>query len=155
MEAGRSPLIYVIACCDPIRYFWKMNNAIHLLIADDHPLIRQGLRLVLSDDPTIRVAGEAVDGQQVIKLLAVLDIQVILMDIRMPVLDGIRTTQYITDHFPLVKVLGLSLLDYPGYAREMLSAGALGCLPKTVSGTVLRAAIRTVARGQRYTNVEH
>ncbi len=123
---------------------------IHLLITDDHPLIRQGLQLVLLNDPDIRVVGEATHGQQVIKLLDVLDIHVVLMDIRMPGWDGIRTTDHITRHFPLVKVLGFSLHEYPGYAQQMLSAGALGCLPKTVSGTVLREAIRTVARGEKF-----
>lgn len=127
-----------------------MDELIHLLIADDHPLIRQGLQLVLSDGPDIRVVGEAVDGAQVLSQLKVLPVHVVLMDISMPRLDGIQTTRQITQYFPTVKVLGLSLHEYPAYADEMLTAGALGCLPKSVSGRVLQEAIRTVARGEPF-----
>lgn len=127
-----------------------MDDLIHLLIADDHPFVRQGLQRVLSHDPNIRVVGEATDGPQVLVQLVTLEVDVVLMDVRMPVLDGIRTTERIAQQFPSVRVLGLSLYEYTGYAHEMLLAGALGCLPKTVAGPVLLQAIRTVARGEPF-----
>ena len=147
-------MTYVMVCRDLTHYVYGMLIPIHLLIADDHPFVRQGLALLLSGDPDMRVVGEAINGHQVLVQLVELDVHVVLMDVRMPILDGIQTTERIARDFPEVKVLGLSLYEYPGYAEAMRSAGALGCLPKSVSGSVLREAIRTVAQGQRFVHYD-
>jgi DNA-binding NarL/FixJ family response regulator len=127
-----------------------MDETIPILIADDHPLVRQGLRYVLAGAPEMPVVGEAINGQQVIDWLPTTPARVVLMDIRMPVLDGIQATLHIVQHFPQVNVLGLSLYDEPYYTADMLRAGALGCIPKGVPSEVLFAAVRTVARGESY-----
>jgi DNA-binding NarL/FixJ family response regulator len=126
-----------------------MEEDIALLIADDHPLIRQGFRYLLDNVPQVQVVGEAVNGQQVIEQLPTLRVRVVLMDVRMPVLDGIHTTAHVVRYFPEVHVLGLSY-DEPYYTQDMLRAGALGCIPKSVSAETLVRAVRTVARGERY-----
>lgn len=127
-----------------------MDEDISLLIADDHPLIRQGLRYVLADVPEMSVIGEATNGQQVIEQLPTTPVRVVLMDIQMPVLDGIQATLHIVRYFPQVKVLGLSLYDEPYYTADMLRAGALGCIPKSVTTPTLVQAVRTVAHGEPY-----
>ena len=132
-----------------------MEEDIPLLIADDHPLIRQGLRYLLANVPCVQVVGEAVNGQQIIEQLPTLRVRVVLMDVQMPVLDGIRTTAHVVRYFPEVHVLGLSLYDEPYYTQDMLRAGALGCIPKNVSTEVLVRALRTVAQGEYYTYDGH
>lgn len=140
-------MTYVMVCGDLIGYVWSMLIPIHLLIVDNHPLIRQGLQLLLAGDPDVRVVGEATNGHQVLGQLVTLDVNVVLMEIS---LEGIQATERIARDFSAVKVLGLSQQEYPGYVRDMLSAGALGCLPKTVAAPVLSEAIRAVAQGKHF-----
>jgi len=127
-----------------------MHLPVRLLIADDHPYIRDALRLLLSSHPEVLVVGEAENGWQTIELVQGLLVDVVLMDIQMPELDGIQATRHLSQYFPQIKVLALTLHDEPYYIQDILAAGALGCMPKVVDTKTLIRAIRTVADGQPF-----
>ncbi|MFE0176628.1 response regulator [Streptomyces sp. NPDC059002] len=121
---------------------------ITVLIADDQPLVRRGLTLVLLSDPAIEVVGEVGDGEQAVAAAHELRPDIVLMDIRMPVLDGVRATERLAAELPRCRVLALSTFDMDEYVVGALRAGAAGFLPKDVSPEDLVAALRTVQRGE-------
>ncbi|WP_329611455.1 response regulator transcription factor [Kitasatospora herbaricolor] len=121
---------------------------IRVLIADDQPLVRRGLSLILSPDPTFEVVGEAENGEQTVTAARLLRPDVVVMDIRMPVLDGVGATQELARTLPSCRVLALSTFDMDEYVVAALRAGAHGFLPKDVSPEELGAAIRTVHAGE-------
>ncbi|MEV0258912.1 response regulator transcription factor [Streptomyces sp. NPDC050732] len=121
---------------------------ITVLIADDQPLVRRGLSLILLSDPAVEVVGEVGDGEQAIAAARELRPDVILMDIRMPVLDGVRATERLAAELPGCRVLALSTFDMDEHVVGALRAGASGFLPKDVSPEELVAALRTVHRGE-------
>ncbi|MEM9671796.1 MAG: response regulator transcription factor [Cyclobacteriaceae bacterium] len=127
-----------------------MHLPVRLLIADDHPFIRDALRLLLSGQPEVLVVGEAENGWQTIELVQGLLVDVVLMDIQMPELDGIQATRHLSKYFPQIKVLALTLHDEPYYIQDILAAGALGCMPKVINTKTLIQAIHTVADGQPF-----
>ncbi|MGW6271014.1 response regulator [Streptomyces sp. NPDC055060] len=124
------------------------SDGITVLIADDQPLVRRGLSLILLSDPAIRVVGEVGDGEQAVAAALELRPDVVLMDIRMPVLDGVRATERLTAELPGCRVLALSTFDMDEHVVGALRAGAAGFLPKDVSPEELVAALRTVHRGE-------
>ncbi|WP_207898073.1 response regulator [Amycolatopsis pittospori] len=119
---------------------------IRVLIADDQELVREGLSVVLSAQPDIEVVGEAVDGRHAVEQVGTLAPDLVLMDIRMPVLDGLRATRMITDR-DATKVLVLTTFDLDEYVYEALRAGASGFLLKDASARTLAEAVRVVATG--------
>ncbi|MFF9049791.1 response regulator [Streptomyces erythrochromogenes] len=121
---------------------------IRVLIADDQPLVRRGLALILGPDPEFEVVGEAEDGARAVALARELRPDVVVMDIRMPVLDGVRATAELARTLPDVRVLALSTFDMDEYVVAALRAGAYGFLPKDVSPEELSAAVRTVHGGE-------
>ena len=121
---------------------------IQVLMADDHSLIRQGLRLLLEDQPDIAVVGEARDGREAIDKTLELKPDVLILDIAMPVLGGLEAAREIAHHRPRTRILGLSVRRDAAYAREMLRAGAYGYLTKEASHDELLAAIRAVRDGE-------
>ncbi|BAJ28105.1 MULTISPECIES: response regulator transcription factor [Kitasatospora] len=121
---------------------------IRLLIADDQPLVRRGLSLILSPDPALQVVGEAENGAHAVELARELRPDVVVMDIRMPVLDGVDATRELARVLPDCRVLALSTFDLDEYVVAALRAGACGFLPKDVSPEELGAAIRTVHTGE-------
>ncbi|MFI1678334.1 response regulator [Streptomyces sp. NPDC020607] len=121
---------------------------ITVLIADDQPLVRRGLSLILRSDPVIEVIGEVDDGEQAVAAAHELRPDVVLMDIRMPVLDGVRATERLSAELPRCRVLALSTFDMDEHVVGALRAGASGFLPKDVSPEELVAALRTVHRGE-------
>ncbi|MFD6109499.1 response regulator [Streptomyces yangpuensis] len=121
---------------------------IRVLIADDQPLVRRGLALILGPDPEFEVVGEAEDGARAIALARELRPDVVVMDIRMPVLDGVRATEELARTLPDVRVLALSTFDMDEYVVAALRAGAYGFLPKDVSPEELGAAVRIVHAGE-------
>ncbi|MGW3465533.1 response regulator, partial [Streptomyces olivaceoviridis] len=125
-----------------------MTPGIRVLIADDQPLVRRGLSLILSPDPAFEVVGEAEDGAQAVALARRLSPDVVVMDIRMPVLDGVGATEELARTLPGCRVLALSTFDMDEYVVAALRAGAHGFLPKDVSPEDLAAAIRTVHTGE-------
>ena len=120
---------------------------LRVLLADDQPLLRMGFRLALDTQPGLRVIGEAANGLEAVAAAQDLAPDVIVMDVRMPVLDGIQATAQITERTPDAKVLILTTFDLDEYAFAGLRAGASGFLLKDVPPQELVAAIRTVAAG--------
>jgi len=120
---------------------------IRVLIADDQAVVRAGLRMILESQEGIEVAGEAADGQQALRLVSDLDPDVVLMDVRMPVLDGIEAARRLTDGGARTRVLVLTTYGLDGDVYEALKAGAAGFLLKTESPQQLIEAVRVVAAG--------
>ncbi len=120
---------------------------ITVLLVDDQSLLRMGMRLVLEAADDITVVGEAGDGAAALTQVAALDPDVVLMDVRMPGMDGIDATARITAEHPRTRVLILTTFDLDEYAFEGLRAGASGFLIKDAPPTDLVRAIRTVAAG--------
>ena len=118
-----------------------------VLIADDQALVRVGLRKILEFEPEIEVAGEALDGADAVRLTARLRPDVVLMDIRMPVLDGIEATRRITGAHADTRVLILTTFGLDSYVYEALRAGASGFMLKDVPPDELLTAIRAVHSG--------
>jgi len=123
------------------------DERVRVLLVDDDDLMRAGLRSVLSSDETIEVVGEAGDGRGVVKLIRELRPELVLMDIRMPGLDGISATREVLAAEPEVKVVILTTFEEDDYIFEALSAGASGFLLKRTKPEELIAAIHTVADG--------
>jgi DNA-binding NarL/FixJ family response regulator len=121
--------------------------SISVLLADDQPLLRRGFRMILEAEGDLIVAAEAADGEEAVDLARRHAPDVVLMDIRMPGLDGIEATQRITAADTHVRVLVLTTFDLDEYAFGALRAGASGFLLKDVRPAELVAAIRTVAAG--------
>ncbi|MFB7911721.1 response regulator [Kitasatospora sp. NPDC056076] len=125
-----------------------MTGRIRVLLVDDQPLVRRGLSLILSPDPSLTVVGEAGDGEQAVAAALRLRPDVVVMDIRMPVLDGVGATERLARELPGCRVLALSTFDMDEYVVAALRAGAHGFLPKDVSPEELSSAIRTVHAGE-------
>lgn len=124
------------------------SRPIRVLLADDQPLLRTGFRMVLGAEPDLDVVGEAGDGVQAVDLARRLLPDVVLMDVRMPKLDGIAATRTIVESRLPVRVLILTTFDLDEYVVGGLRAGASGFLAKDVAADDLVAAIRTVAAGE-------
>jgi DNA-binding NarL/FixJ family response regulator len=120
---------------------------IRLLLVDDQALFRQGLRGLLQLEDDFEIVGEAENGQQAIELVAQLQPDVVLMDIRMPVCNGVEATRAIHQSYPWVRILVLTTFDEDEYVWPSLQAGALGYLLKSTSAKQVAAAVRTVADG--------
>ena len=120
---------------------------IRVLLVDDQALVRGGLRLILDAEPDIEVVAEAGNGRDAVQQAARFDPTVVLMDIRMPELDGLEATRRILAGDPAARVLILTTFDLDEYVFEALSAGASGFVLKDDPPEQLIAAIRTVAAG--------
>lgn len=118
-----------------------------LLIVDDQRLMREGLRTLLELEDDLEIAGEAEDGAAAVELYAALQPDVVLMDIRMPNLDGVEATHRLRQRWPQARVIILTTFDDDAYVFDGLRAGAMGYLLKDVSGAELAEAIRKVAGG--------
>jgi DNA-binding NarL/FixJ family response regulator len=124
------------------------RKPVRVLLADDQPLLRTGFRMVLGGEPDLDIVGEAGDGAEAVDLARRLLPDVVLMDIRMPRLDGVAATKAIVDARLPVRVLILTTFDLDEYVVGALRAGASGFLAKDVPAEDLVAAIRTVAAGE-------
>ncbi|QGV81870.1 response regulator [Streptomyces ficellus] len=125
-----------------------MNAIVKVLIADDQPLVRRGLALMLDPEPGFQVVAEAADGAEAVRLAHEHRPDVVVMDIRMPVLDGIAATERLTSELPGCRVLALSTFDMDEHVVGALRAGACGFLPKDISPEDLVAALRVVRDGE-------
>ena len=121
--------------------------SIRVVIADDQGMVRSGFSVLLNAQPDIEVIAEAVNGEEAIARAAELHPDVILMDVRMPVLDGLQATRVITAMDGAPKVLVLTTFDLDDYVYEALRSGASGFLLKDASAGELAAAVRLVAAG--------
>jgi DNA-binding NarL/FixJ family response regulator len=124
-----------------------MTSPIRVVVADDQPLVRTGLRMVLSDVEDITIVGEAADGHEAIALAATEHPDVVLMDVRMPGLDGIDATRAVTAVDDPPRVLVLTTFDLDEVVYDALRAGASGFLLKDAPEERLVTAIRVVAEG--------
>ena len=125
-----------------------MSQAIQILLVDDHVMLRQGTAEILRKEADIEVVGEADDGQQAIDLALRLRPDIVVMDVRMPVLSGIEATRRIREAMPEVQVLVLTAYDDDQYVFSLLQAGASGYLLKTAPVSELVKAIRLVKSGE-------
>ena len=119
-----------------------------VLIADDQALVRVGLRKILENEPETTVVGEAVDGEDAVSVAGRLRPDVVLMDIRMPVLDGIEATRRIVRTHPETRVLILTTFGLDTYVYDALRAGASGFMLKDAPPEEITAAVRIVATGE-------
>ncbi len=126
----------------------ETRDAIRVVIAEDHALVREGTRQILEDHPGIEVAGEAANGEEAVALVTRLRPDVVLMDIAMPRLNGIEATRLIKREAPATSVLILTAYDDDQYIFALLDAGAAGYLLKNVRGEELARAVRAVAEGE-------
>ncbi len=127
-----------------------MTSPIRVLLVDDQALFREGLRTLLGMQPELVVVGEAANGQEALQLAARLDPQVVLMDLRMPVLDGVTATRRLHEAQPDCRVIVLTTFDDDEYVFEGLRAGAVGYLLKDVPSEKLAEAIRAAAGGESF-----
>ncbi|MCE0539582.1 response regulator transcription factor [Kineosporia rhizophila] len=121
--------------------------SVTVVLADDQPLIRAGLRVLLAETDDLKLVGEAGDGLQAVELTESLRPDVVVMDLRMPRLDGIGATRLIAERHPATRVLVLTTFDDDEYLYGALQAGASGFLVKDVALDDMLAAIRVVAAG--------
>jgi DNA-binding NarL/FixJ family response regulator len=126
------------------------SNPIRVLIVDDQALFREGLNTILSVHEEFQVIGEAANGEEALRHAVQLQPQVILMDLRMPIMDGVRATQMITSQAPNCKVIVLTTFDDDESIFDGLRAGAVGYLLKDVASEKLFEAIRATARGEYF-----
>jgi len=125
-------------------------NPIHVLLAEDHTLVRAGIRALLKDIPGVEVIGEAGDGQIALRLVEELQPDLVIMDIGLPELNGLQATAVISDTYPAVKVLILSMHDNEEFVLKALKSGVSGYMLKDSSTQELRFAIEAIARGEIY-----
>jgi len=125
-------------------------TAIRVLLVDDHRLIRESYRAILSLEPDIKVAGEAADGLQAVQAANELQPDVVIMDVTMPAMGGIEATRLIKESLRHTRVLCMSMHTNPRLVSSMINAGASGYVVKTCKSSELVNAIRTVANGGTY-----
>ena len=124
-----------------------MPEAIRILIVDDQRLMREGLHILLELEPDLQIVGEADNGEAALSAYGELRPDVVLMDVRMPGMDGVEATWRLRERWPEARIVILTTFDDDEYVFEGLRAGALGYLLKDVSGHDLAEAVRTVAAG--------
>jgi DNA-binding NarL/FixJ family response regulator len=123
---------------------------VRVFLVDDHAIMRDGLRAVLTAEPRLQVVGEAANGQELLDQLPAMPTDVVLMDLNMPVLDGLATTLELQQQYPSVRILILSMMTHERTIGELLAAGAHGYVLKNADKSEIVTAILTVAAGKRF-----
>lgn len=126
------------------------RNKITVLLADDHTVVRQGLRILLEAEDDMKVVGEAETGLQAVQMSKRLRPDVIVLDVAMPVLNGLEATRQITREAPQTKVLILSSYSHDEYVRQLIEEGAIGYLTKQTAANDLLKAIREAVKGNAF-----
>jgi DNA-binding NarL/FixJ family response regulator len=124
------------------------DSPVRVLVADDEPLVRSGLRMILDAEPDLEVVGEAGDGAQAVELARTLRPDVVCMDVRMPGVDGLRATELVLRLPEPPRVLVVTTFEHDGYVLDALTVGASGFLLKRAGADEMVQAVRTVAVGQ-------
>jgi DNA-binding NarL/FixJ family response regulator len=127
-----------------------MKQIIKILLVDDQALFREGLRILLSSQPDFDVVAEAANGEEALRQAAVHRPDIVLMDLRMPVLDGVAATRRLHELYPSCRVIALTTFDEDEYIFEGLRAGAFGYLLKDVPSQKLFEAIHAASRGEYF-----
>jgi DNA-binding NarL/FixJ family response regulator len=127
----------------------KVAGCIRVLVADDHPVVRTGLAAVIAQEPDLELVAQAENGEHAVALFREHQPDVVLMDLRMPVLDGIEAIRAITSAFPAARILALTTYEGDADIRRALEAGARGYLLKDMLLTDLITAVRNVWHGDR------
>jgi len=127
-------------------------SQISYIIADDHKIFRQGLRLVLSDEPALNFVAEAENGEELLQIMKGNKTDVVLLDLKMPVMDGLAATREIRARYPEVKILILTMHDEEHMILHMLEAGANGYLLKNADPAEIKKAIQAVSESSFYFN---
>ena len=127
-----------------------MNSPIKIVIADDHPIFRDGFKVLLREQTDIQLVGEANNGEELIQLVKKVQPDVVITDIKMPVMDGIDASKFLSKHIPDIKIIALSVFNDDYLVVDMLEAGAHGYLLKNTTKQELFEAIKTVASGDVY-----
>lgn len=127
-----------------------MAQQIRYIIADDHTVFRQGLRLVLGDDPALELQSEAANGHELLERLRFEQPDIILLDLKMPGMDGIEVTKIVREKYPQVKILILTMHDDEQLILHMLEAGANGYLIKNADADEIKLALRACAENGYY-----
>lgn len=131
-----------------------MEKKINVIIVDDQKIFRKGILLLLIDMPEIKVVAEASNGQEFLDLMKIHEVDLVLMDIKMPVMDGIEATKIALQQYPNLKVLVVSMYGEEEYLVSMLETGVKGFVLKTVEEDELQRAIRTIVEGKNYFSQE-
>jgi DNA-binding NarL/FixJ family response regulator len=125
-----------------------MSATIRLLIVDDHPIFRDGLRGIFADEPAFAVVGEAANGAEAVALVERLGVDVVLMDLRMPEMGGVEAIRRLAQAAPAVRILVLTTFDTDSDVLPAIEAGATGYLLKDAPREELLRAVRAAARGE-------
>ncbi len=126
-----------------------MEN-VKVLLADDHKIVRDGIKLMLQSQAGINVVDEAGNGLEVLNKLEVNIVDLVIMDINMPEMDGIKATKEIREKYPETKVLALSMSNDELHIRQMIQAGASGYIMKSAGRSELKSAITSIMEGKHY-----
>ena len=121
-----------------------------VLVADDHAIVREGVRMILAKERDIEVVGEAADGAQALQLVETAKPDVVVMDISMPGMGGIEATQKVKERYPKVNVLALTMHEDESYVFQLLRAGASGYVLKRAAAQDLVQAVRAAAKGEAF-----
>jgi DNA-binding NarL/FixJ family response regulator len=127
-----------------------VKEPIRILLVDDQALFRESLALLLGAQPDLLVVGEAANGEAALELVAAVQPHIVLMDLRMPILDGVAATRRLRAQHPEVQVIALTTFDDDADVFAALRSGAIGYVLKDVSGETLFAAVRAAARGESF-----
>ncbi|QHL86135.1 response regulator [Nibribacter ruber] len=131
-----------------------MKAKYRVILTDDHTIIRDGIKALLQDEDDIQVIGEAASGEELLFLLPSTPADVVVLDIKMPGMDGFETASQIKNIMPQTQVLALTMMDHEHYILQMMKAGANGYLLKSVGKMELAHAIKMVANGGSYISTE-
>lgn len=129
-------------------------STIGIVVVDDHAVLRTGIRSMLEDIDGVEVVGEAEDGARALELIETIDPDVVLLDVKMPNMDGLSALRELETRNPNLPVLVFSMYDDPAYVEQAISSGAAGYLLKTVSKDELVRAVRAAHEGQGYLQAE-
>jgi two-component system response regulator DegU len=124
-------------------------NTIHVILVDDHPVVRSGIRALLENASDIKIVGEATNGEEALRLVEEVPAEVLLLDMELPDIPGTQVARQVKQSHPELKILSLSAHDDSLYVRQVLELGAAGYLMKDEAPEVILDAVRGVAHGQQ------
>ncbi|NTW34006.1 MAG: response regulator transcription factor [Bacteroidetes bacterium] len=131
-----------------------MEDKLRIMIVDDHEIFRNGLKMIINKIKNVKVVAEASNGKEFLEIFNIKDVDIVFMDIEMPVLNGIEATKEILKQYPDVKIIALTMFNNEEYVESMIDAGVKGFLLKNINKTTLERAIETVSKGNNYYSEE-